>query len=257
MALVCVALTGLHVKTTEQNNLQVKSWSELNIQTEQLARGAAATFTLAPAFAMPGPHEIFQAIVINESNNVTIIGSGTVLDAAFRNTFFGVEGALAVQGVHFKNAFESGMAGSEAAAIRIVSSKVQNGACSLSNCSFTNCSSIAGGGAIFADCTDCEVGVFVGVTLTNCIFADNRAGGKGIAGAIEVHGNAKVHIADCAFVATADKARGHNDIVSKAAPAGSVTFDCPPGSRTTPVVMPQADWTTDMLPPTKQVVKCT
>jgi hypothetical protein len=244
---------------TEQSSLQVKSWSDLNLQIEKLAPGAVATFTLAPAFAMPGAHEIFQAIVIDEGNNVTIIGNGTVLDAAFKNSFFGVEGALAVQGVHFKNAFESGISGSEAAAIRITSSKGHNGACSLSDCLFTNCSSIAGGGAIFVDCTKCEIGVFIDVTLTNCIFTDNRAGGRGIAGAIEVHGNANVHIAGCTFVATADKAKGHNDVVSKAAPAGSVIFDCPPGSQSkpAPVVMPQADWTTDMLPPTKQVITCT
>ena len=236
----------------------VKSWNELSLKTEQLPDGSIVSYVLAPDFAMPSDHEIFQAITIDETTNVTIVGNDAVLDANFRNSFFGVEGTLILRGAQLLNALVGGGL-KDTAAITITAT----GKADFAGCSFTNCSSHASRGAIYVDGTALDGDTFVPVTFTNCTFAKNKAsidvktGKERPGGAIFVDGNAKVSIRGCDFLAPTSAGQGQNDIANEGAFSDSVTFECPPGSSGKSVEMPKgATWSTAMLQPSKQVVHC-
>ena len=157
-----------------------------------------------------------------------------------------------MRGIHFRNSLISAEFGG-IAAIRVTAT----GSADFSGCSFTNCSTGDSKGAIYVDGVEVYGSAFVSVALTSCNFTDNRASkGKG-GGAIFVIGNAKVAVAGCRFVPGTNKSQGQNDVANEGSFADSVTFDCPPGATGKAVRMPRgATWSTEVLPPSKEVVHC-
>jgi hypothetical protein len=60
-------------------------------------------------------------------------------------------------------------------------------------------------------------------------------------------------ISDTSFLVPANTSNGHNDLLA----GGKVVFFCPPGTKGTPVTVPEGPRVVQQLPPSTEIVHCT